>query len=171
MPLVWLKVVIAVVAIIGLVSVVLVSIVGQVRIFYAMGRDGLLPPAFCRIDAKRCTPYVGIIFTGIVAAATAGFAPLGLLGELISIGTLLAFAMVCSGILILRHIAPEARRPFRTPWVPLIPVLGVLSCVTLMLSLPTGTWIRLVVWIGAGLAVYAFYGRRHSRLRRELAQG
>jgi APA family basic amino acid/polyamine antiporter len=149
---------------------VLVSIVGQVRIFYAMGRDGLLPPALCRIDAKRCTPYVGIIFTGIVAAVTAGFAPLDLLGELISIGTLLAFAVVCSGILILRHIAPEARRPFRTPWVPLIPILGVLSCVALMLSLPTGTWIRLVLWIGLGLAVYAFYGRRHSRLRRELAQ-
>jgi APA family basic amino acid/polyamine antiporter len=170
MPLVWLKVVIAIVAIIGLVSVVLVSIVGQVRIFYAMGRDGLLPPALCRIDAKRGTPYVGIIVTGVFAAVTAGFAPLGLLGELISIGTLLAFAIVCSGILILRRIAPEARRPFRTPWVPLVPVLGVLSCVALMLSLPAGTWIRLVLWIGIGLAVYAFYGRRHSRLRRELAQ-
>jgi basic amino acid/polyamine antiporter, APA family len=170
MPLLWLKVVIAIVAIIGLVSVVLVSIVGQVRIFYAMGRDGLLPPALCRIDAKRGTPYVGIIVTGVFAAVTAGFAPLGLLGELISIGTLLAFAIVCSGILILRRIAPEARRPFRTPWVPLVPVLGVLSCVALMLSLPAGTWIRLVLWIGVGLAVYAFYGRRHSRLRRELAQ-
>jgi APA family basic amino acid/polyamine antiporter len=126
----------------------------------------LLPPALGRIDERRNTPYVGTLVTGIVAAVTAGFVPLGLLGELISIGTLLAFAMVCAGILILRRIAPGARRPFRTPWVPLVPILGVLSCVTLMLSLPSDTWIRLVVWIGAGLAVYAFYGRRHSKLRR-----
>jgi basic amino acid/polyamine antiporter, APA family len=166
MPLGWLKGVVAVVAILGLISVVLVSIIGQVRIFYAMARDGLLPPALGRIDARHHTPYVGTLVTGIVAAVTAGFVPLGLLGELISIGTLLAFAMVCAGILILRRIAPGARRPFRTPWVPLVPLLGVASCVTLMLSLPSDTWIRLVVWIGAGLAVYAFYGRRHSKLRR-----
>jgi basic amino acid/polyamine antiporter, APA family len=170
MPLLWLKAVIAIVAILGLISVVLVSIVGQVRIFYAMARDGLLPPAFARIDAKRCTPYAGTLVTGIVAAITAGFVPLGLLGELISIGTLLAFAMVCGGILILRRIAPTARRPFRTPWVPLIPILGILCCVALMLSLPADTWIRLVIWVGAGIAVYACYGRRHSKLRQELAQ-
>jgi APA family basic amino acid/polyamine antiporter len=157
MPLLWLKGVIAIVAILGLISVVLVSIVGQVRIFFAMARDGLIPPV------------LGTLVTGSVAAVTAGFAPLGLLGELVSIGTLLAFAVVCGGILILRRIAPEARRPFRTPWVPLIPVLGVLSCVALMFSLPADTWIRLVVWIGLGLAVYAAYGRRHSKLRKGLA--
>jgi APA family basic amino acid/polyamine antiporter len=162
MPIVWLKGVIAIVAILGLISVVLASIVGQVRIFFAMARDGLLPPMLGRIDKHRHTPYVGTLVTGVVAAVTAGFAPLGLLGELISIGTLLAFAVVCGGILILRRIAPEARR--------LVPVLGVLSCVALMLSLPNGTWIRLVLWVGAGLAVYAMYGRRHSKLRKELAQ-
>jgi APA family basic amino acid/polyamine antiporter len=135
-----------------------------------MARDGLLPPVLGRVDKHRHTPSVGTLVTGIVAAVTAGFAPLGLLGELISIGTLLAFAVVCAGILILRRIAPAARRPFRTPWVPLVPVLGVLCCVALMLSLPNGTWIRLVLWIGAGLAVYASYGRRHSKLRKELAQ-
>jgi APA family basic amino acid/polyamine antiporter len=170
MPIVWLKGVIAIVAILGLISVVLASIVGQVRIFFAMARDGLLPPVLGRVDKHRHTPSVGTLVTGIVAAVTAGFAPLGLLGELISIGTLLAFAVVCAGILILRRIAPAARRPFRTPWVPLVPVLGVLCCVALMLSLPNGTWIRLVLWIGAGLAVYASYGRRHSKLRKELAQ-
>jgi APA family basic amino acid/polyamine antiporter len=157
------------VAILGLISVVLASIVGQVRIFFAMARDGLIPPALGRIDKHRHTPYVGTLVTGGVAALTAGFVPLGLLGELISIGTLLAFAMVCAGILILRRIAPDARRPFRTPWVPVVPVLGVVSCVALMLSLPNDTWIRLVVWIGLGLAVYALYGRRHSKLRKELA--
>jgi APA family basic amino acid/polyamine antiporter len=170
MPLVWLKGVIAIVAILGLISVVLASIVGQVRIFFAMARDGLIPPVLGRVDKHRHTPYVGTLVTGIVAAVTAGFVPLGLLGELISIETLLAFAMVCAGILILRRIAPDARRPFRTPWLPLVPTLGVVSCVALMLSLPNDTWIRLVVWIGAGLAVYALYGRRHSKLRKELAQ-
>jgi APA family basic amino acid/polyamine antiporter len=169
MPLVWLKGVIAIVAILGLISVVLVSIVGQVRIFFAMARDGLIPPVLGRCDKRTNTPIVGTLVTGTVAAVTAGFAPLGLLGELVSIGTLLAFAVVCGGILILRRIAPEARRPFRTPWVPLIPVLGVLSCVALMLSLPADTWIRLVVWVGLGLAVYAAYGRRHSKLRKGLA--
>jgi basic amino acid/polyamine antiporter, APA family len=169
MPLLWLKGVIAIVAILGLISVVLASIVGQVRIFFAMARDGLIPAALGRVDKHRHTPYVGTLVTGGVAAVTAGFVPLGLLGELISIGTLLAFAMVCAGILILRRIAPEARRPFRTPWVPLVPVLGVVSCVALMLSLPNDTWIRLVLWVGVGLAVYALYGRRHSKLRKELA--
>ena len=169
MPLVWLKGVIAIVAILGLISVVLASIVGQVRIFFAMARDGLVPAALGRVDQRRNTPYVGTLVTGVIAALTAGFAPLGLLGELISIGTLLAFAVVCGGILILRRIAPNARRPFRTPWVPLVPLLGVLSCVALMAVLPNGTWIRLVIWIGLGLAVYALYGRRHSKLRKELA--
>ena len=169
MPLVWLKGVIAIVAILGLISVVLASIVGQVRIFFAMARDGLVPPVLGRVDKRSNVPYVGTLVTGGVAALTAGFAPLGLLGELISIGTLLAFAVVCAGILILRRIAPEARRPFRTPWVPVVPLLGVLSCLALMLSLPNGTWIRLVLWVGMGLAVYALYGRRHSKLRKELA--
>jgi APA family basic amino acid/polyamine antiporter len=169
MPLLWLKGVIAIVAILGLISVVLASIVGQVRIFFAMARDGLIPAALGRVDKNRHTPYVGTLVTGGVAALTAGFVPLDILGELISIGTLLAFAMVCAGILILRRIAPAARRPFRTPWVPVVPVLGIVSCVALMLSLPNGTWIRLVLWIGIGLGVYALYGRRHSKLRKELA--
>jgi APA family basic amino acid/polyamine antiporter len=164
-PLGWLKVVVAVVAIFGLISVVLVCIVGQVRIFYSMSRDGLLPAALGKIDENRSTPYVGTIVTGAVAAVIAGFVPLGLLGELISIGTLLAFAIVCAGILILRRIAPTAPRPFRTPWVPWIPLAGIVCCVLLMLSLPHDTWIRLIVWLGIGLLVYASYGHRHSKLR------
>ena len=164
-PLGWLKAMVAVVALVGLVSVVLASIFGQVRIFYAMARDGLVPASLGHVSAGRSTPWVGTIVTGGIAAVTAGFTPLDLLGELISIGTLLAFAVVCAGILILRRVAPQARRPFRTPWVPLVPIAGVLSCVYLMASLPNDTWIRLVVWMGLGLAVYALYGYRHSKLR------
>ena len=160
----YLRGLVAVVAIAGLLSVVLASIVGQVRIFYSMARDGLLPPSFARLSRSTGIPYLATILTGIAATVMAGVLPLELLGELISIGTLLAFAMVCAGVVILRRIAPDARRPFRTPWVPVIPALGFLSCVALMLSLPIGTWIRLAVWTGLGLAVYALYGRRHSRL-------
>ena len=159
------KVLIAVVAIAGLISVVLTSIVGQVRIFYSMARDGLLPESFARLSRGRHTPIAGTLVTGAVATVLAAFVPLATLGELISIGTLLAFAAVCAGVVILRRIAPAARRPFRTPWVPLVPALGVGSCLALMLSLPSATWVRLLVWIAIGLAVYAAYGRRHSRLR------
>ena len=166
----YLRGLVAVVAIAGLLSVVLASIVGQVRIFYAMARDGLLPPAFGRLSRSGGIPYLATIITGIAASVMAAFLPLELLGELISIGTLLAFAVVCIGVVVLRKIAPQARRAFRTPWVPLVPMLGLLSCLILMLSLPAGTWIRLVVWTGLGLLVYAAYGRRHSRLSREAAR-
>ena len=108
--------------------------------------------------------------TLIASTIMAAVLPLELLGELISIGTLLAFSVVCAGVVVLRRIAPHARRPFRTPWVPLVPMLGLLSCLVLMLSLPAGTWIRLVVWTGLGLLAYAAYGRRHSRLSREAAR-
>jgi len=158
---------IAVVAIFGLISVVLASIVGQARIFYSMARDGLLPPAFERLGARSQIPVAGTVLTGAIAAVIAGLVPLSILGELVSIGTLLAFAMVCVGILVLRRIAPAARRPFRTPWVPLVPILGFLSCVVLMCFLPPSTWVRLVIWVGLGLLVYYGYGRRHSRVLRD----
>lgn len=156
---------IAVVAVVGLVSVVLACIIGQVRIFFAMARDGLLPAALSRVSPRTNTPVAATLLTGSIAAALAGVFPLGLLGELVSIGTLLAFAIVCGGVMILRRIAPNAHRPFRTPWVPFIPLAGVISCTILMLSLPASTWVRMVVWTALGLLVYAFYGRRHSKLR------
>jgi APA family basic amino acid/polyamine antiporter len=161
----WLKFLVAVVAVFGLISVILFSLLGQVRILYAMGRDGLMPAALARTSPRFKTPYVGTLWTGALAALTAGFVPLSILGELISIGTLLAFAMVCAGILVLRRTAPEAHRPFRTPWVPLVPILGVLCCVTLMFSLPNDTWLRLIIWLAIGVGVYWAYGRRHSKLR------
>jgi APA family basic amino acid/polyamine antiporter len=162
----WLKFLVAVVAVFGLISVILFSLLGQVRILYAMGRDGLMPAAFARTSPRFKTPHVGTLWTGALAALTAGFVPLDILGELISIGTLLAFAIVCAGIVVLRRTAPEAHRPFRTPWVPLVPVLGVLCCITLMFSLPNDTWLRLVIWLAIGLVIYWAYGRRHSRLSR-----
>ena len=167
-PVAWLKVVVAVVAVFGLISVVLVGIIGQARIFYAMARDGLLPAAFSRLS-KRQVPWIGTVVTGVVAAITAGLVPLDQLGELVSIGTLLAFVMVCAGVWIMRHIAPGVRRPFRTPWVPLIPLLGVVCCVSLMGFLPSITWLRLVIWLGVGLLAYAAYGYRHSTLRAQAA--
>ncbi|MDE2135794.1 MAG: amino acid permease [Gammaproteobacteria bacterium] len=164
-PLGPVKVLVSVVAIVGLVSVVLACIVGQVRIFYSMARDGLLPPALGRVSGPHGTPVAATLATGVVAALIAGVVPLAALGELISLGTLLAFAMVCVGVLVLRRIDPAARRPFRTPWVPLVPLLGVASCGVLMLSLPAATWLQLLLWSALGLVIYAAYGRGHSRLR------
>jgi APA family basic amino acid/polyamine antiporter len=164
-PIKVVKALVAVVAIVGLVSVVLANILGQVRIFYSMGRDRLLPPAFCRLQGSAQVPAVATLVTGAGAAALGGVFPLGLLGELVSIGTLLAFVMVCLGVMILRRIAPDAPRPFRTPWVPVVPLLGVISCSALMLSLPADTWIRLAVWTGLGLIVYFAYSSRRSKLR------
>lgn len=163
-PLGPVKALVSVVALVGLVSVVLASIVGQVRIFYSMARDGLLPPAFGRVSGAHRTPVIGTLLTGGVAALIAGLVPLGTLGELISLGTLLAFTMVCVGVLVLRRIDPAAQRPFRTPWVPVVPLLGIASCVVLMVSLPGSTWLQLAAWGALGLLIYAAYGRRHSRL-------
>lgn len=164
-PLGPVKALVSVVALAGLVSVVLACIVGQVRIFYSMARDGLLPPALAGVRGPHRTPLIGTLLTGAVAALIAGVIPLGALGELISLGTLLAFTMVCVGVLVLRRIDPAAQRPFRAPWVPVVPALGIVSCVALMVSLPGGTWLQLGVWAALGLVIYAAYGRRHSRLR------
>ena len=163
----WLKVLVAVVAGFGLIPVILLSLLGQIRIFYAMGRDGLLPPALSRCSERFHTPHIGTLVTGGAAALIAGLFPLDLLGELISIGTLMAFAIVCAGIIILRRRMPDMHRPFRTPWVPLVPVLGVISCIILMVFLPWKTWIRLAIWLAIGFAIYFGYGQKHSKLSAE----
>jgi APA family basic amino acid/polyamine antiporter len=163
----WLRVFVNIAAIAGLASVVLVMLMGQPRIFFSMSRDGLLPPVFGKVHPKFQTPYVTTILTGVVAAAVAGFFPIRLLGELVSIGTLLAFVIVCVGVLVLRYTRPNIPRPFRTPLVPLVPILGVLTCGFMMSFLPLDTWIRLIVWMAIGLVIYFTYGRRHSRVNLE----
>lgn len=160
----WLGFLVNIGAITGLASVVLVMLMGQPRIFYAMSRDGLLPPIFGRIHSKYGTPWMATVITGTVAMFIAGLFPIELLGHLVAIGTLLAFVIVCGGIWVLRHKQPELNRPFRTPLVPLVPILGILTCGYMMASLPADTWIRLAVWMAIGIAIYFLYGRRHSKL-------
>jgi basic amino acid/polyamine antiporter, APA family len=163
----WLGFFVNVGAIAGLASVVLVMLMGQPRIFFSMSRDGLLPAVFGKVHPRFQTPYVTTIVTGVVAAAVAGFFPIALLGELVSIGTLLAFVIVCFGVMILRYQRPNIPRPFRTPMVPVVPILGILVCGYMIYGLPFDTKMRLIIWMVVGLIIYFTYGVRHSRIREQ----
>lgn len=160
----WLRPIIKIAAIAGLSSVILVMLMGQPRIFYTMAKDGLFFPIFAKIHPKYKTPYISSIITGIAAMIIAGMMPISELGELVSIGTLFAFVIVCLGVLVLRYKRPDLPRPFKTPGLPLVPILGAGVCLLQMAYLPGDTWIRLFVWMAIGLAIYFFYGRHHSKL-------
>ena len=147
-------------ALIGLTTAALTALYGQARICYAMARDRMLPDAFARIGETSRTPFVAQGLIGLVTAAAAALVPIGILGELVSIGTLFAFILVCVSVLILRRTEPKRARSFRVPGGPLVPVLGILACLTLMASLPGDTWLRLLVWLGLGLAIWFGYCRR-----------
>ncbi|MFA4873784.1 MAG: amino acid permease, partial [bacterium] len=151
-------------AIAGITSVLLVFLLGQPRIFFAMSRDGLIWPWCSRIHPRYNTPYRAQIMCGLSVAVFAAFLDIGTAAELTNIGTLFAFTLVCSGILVLRYTEPNRPRHFRCPFVPVIPILGIASCLWLMLNLPFMTWIRFIGWFAIGIVIYFTYSRKHSRL-------
>ena len=160
----WLSPVIKVAALFGLFSTMLVQLLGQTRIFYSMSRDGLLPRVFAAVHPRFRTPHVSTVLTGLIIAMLAGLTPIGVLGQLVSIGTLLAFVLVSIGVVILRSTAPDVPRPFRTPWVPFVPIAGAVICLAQMVGLPVATWERLLIWLAIGLVVYFSYSWRASLL-------
>jgi len=153
-------------AIAGLSSVMVVMMMAQPRIFYSMGKDGLLPPFAKRIHPRFRTPHITSAITGVIVAIASGVTPIGALGDLVSIGTLLAFVIVSLGIVFLRKNRPDLIAPFRTPWVPFIPILSAIVSFGLMYNLPAETWWRLIIWMVIGLVIYFTYGMNHSELRR-----
>ncbi len=152
-------------AVLGLGSVMLVMLLGQSRVFYSMSKDGLLPDVFCRIHPRFRTPYIITLLTGVVVAVVAGLFPIRVLGEMVNIGTLLAFVIVSASVIVLRVRRPDLHRPFKTPGYPVVPILGVLTSLALMTFLPADTWWRLGVWLVIGLLIYGLYGIRHSKVR------
>jgi APA family basic amino acid/polyamine antiporter len=151
-------------AVAGITSVLLVMLMSQPRIFFSMSRDRLLPPGVSKVHPRFGTPYITTIITCVTVAAFAGFTNIQAAGEMTSIGTLFAFVVVCAAVLVLRRRRPDAKRPFRVPFGPVFPILGIMSCAYLMLSLPVITWIRFLGWLDIGMLIYWFYGRRNSPL-------
>lgn len=168
-PYLWLGTAVIVAILIGYTSVILVDLLGQSRVFYAMSKDGLLPKIFSELHPKFQTPFKSNIFLCLFISLFAGVVPISVVGEMTSIGTLLAFVMVCIGILVLRKKEPNTPRPFKTPWVPVVPLLGIATCVLMMISLPLETWLRLFIWLAIGIIIYFFYGKKNSKLRKSMS--
>jgi APA family basic amino acid/polyamine antiporter len=161
----WLKPAVKFAIIAGFTSVILVMLLGQSRVFYSMSRDGLLPRIFSDIHAKFRTPWRSNLLFMVFVSLFSAFAPLSLVGKMTSIGTLLAFVIVCAAVIIMRRKRPDLPRPFKTPLVPLVPILGILVCLAMMASLGVDNWLRLIIWLGIGLAIYFGYSRHHSHMR------
>src|SRR2546421_5916035 len=161
----WAQALVSAGALAGMTSVLLVFQLGQPRIFMAMARDGLLPQYFARIHARFRTPYITTIWTGVIVGSVAMLTDIGSLADLTNIGTLFAFVLVCLGVIILRRKEANRARPFRVPFVPLFPILGVFFCGVLMLSLPLETWGRFFIWLIIGLSIFFLYSGRYSKLR------
>jgi APA family basic amino acid/polyamine antiporter len=162
----WFSILIKIGALCGLTTVILVLLFGQTRIFYTMANDGLLPGMFSKIHPRLKTPYLSQALIGTLVAIVAALVPINILGEMVSIGTLFAFVLVCGAVIYLRRSDGNLRRPFRVPGVPIVPILGILFCLLLMFGLPLATWLRLVIWLAIGLVIYFSYSCRHSVLRR-----
>jgi len=167
----WAAWVLALGALVAITSVVLVIMYGQTRIFFAMCRDGLMPERMAKVHPRFGTPAVLTLGLGGLIAVLAAFVPLGVIVELVNIGTLFAFVLVNIGVIVLRRTRPDMPRPYRVPWSPVVPILGIAFAVYLMSDLPLETWIRFLVWLVIGMLIYFLYGYRHSRLRRAAAQG
>ena len=167
----WAQFMISLGAIAGITSVLLVMMLSQPRVLLAMARDGLVPSSFFgAIHERFRTPWKSTILTGIFVSLLAAFIPLRILAELVNIGTLLAFVIVCTAVLIMRKTNPNAERPFRVPFVPVTPILGIAFCLLLMFSLPPENWLRLFIWLGIGFIIYFSYGKKHSVMARYLAK-
>ncbi|GAB2702382.1 amino acid permease [Mucilaginibacter koreensis] len=166
----WLNKAIVLAILIGYTSVILVDLLGQSRVFFSMSKDGLLPKVFSDVHPVFRTPWKSnLVLCGFIALFAA-FVPISVVGEMTSIGTLLAFVLVCAGIIILRKQQPDLHRPFKTPLVPLVPILGILTCFGMMTFLPGDTWIRLIIWLAIGLVIYFAYGKKHSVIGRGIAK-
>ena len=170
-PFAWLQVTVKLGVLLGFTSVILVGLLGQSRVLLAMAQDGMVPRVFGRLHRTRHTPWVGHLVMMVLTSVLAAFVPVEALGKMTSVGTLLAFAIVCAGVLVLRWREPERKRSFRVPWSPLIPSLGIATCLLMMVSLPWQTWLRLAAWFALGLVIYAVYSHAQSSRVRERAAG
>jgi APA family basic amino acid/polyamine antiporter len=165
-PYIWLQQAIIVAILAGYTSVILVMLMGQSRVFFTMSKDGLVPKVFSDVHPKFQTPYKSNLLFAVFVSLFAAFVPVAIVGEMVSIGTLFAFILVCIGIIWMRKTNPDTPRPFRTPWVPFVPIAGVLVCFTMMVFLPLDTWLRLAIWMIIGIVIYFSYGKKHSVVRK-----
>lgn len=166
----WLNRAIVMAILFGYCSVIMVTLLGQSRVFFSMSKDGLLPPFFSKVHPKFRTPAHSNLLFMVIVSVMAAFIPARVAGEMVSIGTLFAFTLVCAGILIVRKSMPDVERTFKTPFVPLVPILGILTCLCMMIFLPADTWIRLVLWMLVGLDIYALYGVKHSKMEQNASR-